>query len=200
MRLTAVPILDSEVQGDGWVLRQEAGQADLARHREAAAVRPRRADVGVVPGGEPDDKGAAVRADRLEIGDAWIAAIGQQQAVRQRGGIREKLPLRFAIRRQMDRHLVRVAAIRRVQFDGRGFDRREASWEDVAQGSFDGKRGAVLDHDVAETRHGRLAVRRPGSRRDRPQEPRTHGAHEGGESRPGEPTVERFVDATRTPF
>jgi hypothetical protein len=45
-----------------------------------------------------------------------------------------------------------------VDLDGRRLDRREPSWEHVAQLALEGKRRTVLDDDVLEPRDGCSAV------------------------------------------
>jgi hypothetical protein len=80
--------------------------------------------------------------------------------IRQARGIREKRPFGLRIGRNLHvAHLVGEPAVRRVNFDRRGLDRRESPGKGARQRGLESERGPVVDHDVRESRDGLLAVR-----------------------------------------
>jgi hypothetical protein len=80
-----------------------------------------------------------------------------------------------------------------VDFDGRGFDRREPPREHVGQGGLDREGRPVLNHQVREAGDGAVALRREGLHPQLGQEALQHVLHERREPRAREPVVERLV-------
>ena len=97
----------------------------------------------------------AVRGDRLEVGHAGIAAVGEQQQIRQRRGIGEKRALGLRIGRDLHGHTSSANPL-------------YVAWTSTAAGSIvvnrpgnvvrqrrlDGERRPVVNHDVREARDG----------------------------------------------
>ena len=71
--------------------------------------------------------------------------------------------------------------------------RRELPWTRARQGGLEGERRPVVDHNVGESRDGRLAIRRERLDTDLVEHPRQHPAHERREPAPGKPVVEGLV-------
>jgi hypothetical protein len=76
-----------------------------------------------------------VGVHRLEVVHTGVAAIREQQPIAEGGRIREKRSFRVRVGRDRDAaDLIGEATVRRVDFDGRRFDRREAPGEGDRQG------------------------------------------------------------------
>jgi hypothetical protein len=72
--------------------------------------------------------------DRLKVGHAWIAAVRQQQAIRQGRRLREELAFRLGIGSNLHGpDLVGKPAVRGVDIHRRGFERREPTGKGPAQ-------------------------------------------------------------------
>ena len=135
-----------------------------------------------------------MRLDRLEVRDARVAAVSQQQAPRERRGIRQERAFRLPVRRDLHgADLVGTPAIGGVDLHGGGAERREPPRKRPSQGRFHRKRRPVVDHDVGEARHRRVARRGEGLQAQPLDQPGTHPAHEQREPDPGEPIVKGFV-------
>jgi hypothetical protein len=171
--------LDVEVHDVPGVLAEQAGQARARDDRHALPVDPRGAHPRIVGARQADDERPALRRDRLEVGHARIAPVGQQQPVPQRRGGREKRALDLRVGRH--RHgagLVGEATVRGVDFDGRRFDRREPPWERVGQGRLDREGRPVLNHQVREAGDGAVSLRRERLHPQLVQEAPQHLLHE----------------------
>jgi len=99
-----------------------------------------------------------VRGDGLEVRHARVAAVREEQPIGQGRGIREKRAFRLRIGRDLHAaDFVGEPAVGGVDFDRRGFDRREPPGKRARQGGLERKRRPVVDHDVVESRDGFLA-------------------------------------------
>ena len=96
---------------------------------------------------EAHDERSTVFPNGLEVRDARIPAVCEEQAVLQRRRIRQELSFGLLVGRDLDRtHLVGEATVRGVNLDRCRLDRGEPRREHVAQLILEGERRTVLGH------------------------------------------------------
>jgi hypothetical protein len=151
-----------EIQMAPRVLGEDARRSSGGRcRRAAAAIDPDRADPWVVTPREAHDEGAPLLPNRLEVRHARVAAVGQQQTVREGGGFRRKRSFGVAIWRELrGRDLVGKPALGCAEFDGRRLEGMEPTRERLAERRRERKRRPVVHHDGLEARDGALPLGR----------------------------------------
>ena len=133
--------LDVEVQAVSRVLGQTPRQPQACGQVGSTAVDPGGLHPRIVTAREAHDKAPATCPDGLKVGHARIATVRQQQAIRQRGRVREELTFRVRIWRDLHRpDLVEKPAVGGMHLHRRGLNRRESPWERRAQRLLEGKR------------------------------------------------------------